>query len=135
MKFLVPIDGSEHSTKAVEYVVNKAAYYEGSQIKLLFVIMFEPFFMDAPNAVRAEGKEKAEAALNAAKEICSGLNVECEIKEGSSAADVIIETAEQDGVDEIVMGSKGISNLKKFMMGSVSTRVAEHAECTVVLVR
>ena len=135
MKYLVPIDGSELSKKSVKYVADKAAKYEGSEVILLFVIMFEPFLMYAPDTIRAEGKAKAEKVLAELQPMCEGVTVKSLVEEGSSAADVILNVAEQEGVDEIVMGSKGISNLKKFAMGSVSSRVAEHAECTVVLVR
>ena len=51
------------------------------------------------------------------------------------AGDKIIDIAEGGKYDTIVMGSQGLSNLKRFLLGSVSTRVSQYAPCTVVLVR
>ena len=97
--------------------------------------MFEPFLLDAPRVVEKEGMPKAEAALAKAENLCQGLEVEKLIDKGSSAADKIIDVAEQNNYDTIVMGSQGMSALKRFAMGSVSTRVSQNAPCTVILVR
>ena len=50
-------------------------------------------------------------------------------------ATVITETAQETGADLIVMGAKGLAAIDRFLLGSVSTRVVQHADCAVLVVR
>jgi nucleotide-binding universal stress UspA family protein len=50
-------------------------------------------------------------------------------------AEQILELAGSEGVDMIVMGSRGLSDAKAFFLGSVSHQVANHATCTCVTVK
>lgn len=134
MKYLVPIDGSENSLNAVKYAVELAKRVD-ADITLQYIIVFEPFLMSVPSVVESEGVPKAEKALAEAKSLCEGINVETITDRGASAADKIIDVAEDGNYDAIIIGSQGVSNLKRFAMGSVSTRVAQHSPCTVILVR
>lgn len=61
-------------------------------------------------------------------------NVEEFVLEGHPAQ-VLLEDAETWPADMIVMGSHGRTGLKKFLMGSVSSAVLEHAPCSVIIVR
>lgn len=51
------------------------------------------------------------------------------------AADVLVELADQGDADLIVIGSRGLSRAQRILIGSVSTRVAHHAPCDVLVVR
>jgi nucleotide-binding universal stress UspA family protein len=53
----------------------------------------------------------------------------------SSAADAIISYAEKNNIDLIIMGTKGRTGLKKFLLGSVASGVISHAKCPVLVVR
>jgi nucleotide-binding universal stress UspA family protein len=53
----------------------------------------------------------------------------------SSAADAIINYAETNRLDLIVMGTKGRTGLKKFFLGSAASGVVSHANCPVLVVR
>lgn len=55
------------------------------------------------------------------------------IREGSPA-DEILTLAEQEGVDVIVVGNKGMSSAKRFVLGSVPNAVSHHAPCHVLIV-
>lgn len=50
-------------------------------------------------------------------------------------AQVIIDTADQNNYDLIVMGSRGLSVFKELLLGSVSFKVMHHAKCPVMVVR
>src|SRR2546421_7795231 len=51
------------------------------------------------------------------------------------AADAIIDVAEEQGADLIVVGNKGKSGARRFLLGSVPNRVSHHAPCSVLIVR
>ena len=53
----------------------------------------------------------------------------------SSVADAIITYSERNNVDLIVIGTKGRTGLKKFLLGSVASGVISHANCPVLVVR
>ena len=60
--------------------------------------------------------------------------METEVKFGN-AADTIISTSKEEGVDMIVVGSHGRHGAKKYLLGSVSSKVVEHAACDVLVVK
>ena len=64
----------------------------------------------------------------------AGFTVEKHAREGD-AAHVIIEVAEEQKAELIVVGARGDSGLRRFMLGSVSTKLAHHAPSSVLIVR
>ena len=51
------------------------------------------------------------------------------------AADAILDVAEEQGADLIVVGNKGMTGAKRFLLGSVPNKVSHHAPCSVLIVR
>lgn len=75
-------------------------------------------------------------ATGAIKALCDRAGVPCEeIITPGKPADVIVDMAENAGVDCIVMGSLGMSAIERVLIGSVSDRVIRHAKRPVLLVR
>lgn len=137
MKILVPIDGSGYALRAVKLASDMAEKFDAT-VDIVYVIVYEANFMDSAMAIEKLGEQAADRALSDAEQefakhtaIKPGRIVET----GSSAANVIISLAETGNYDQIIMGSKGKSNLERFLVGSVSNRIAHHAPCTVTLVR
>ena len=81
-------------------------------------------------------REVAEALLDrAARDALSkGVEVETHVREGQPA-EVILEVANQEHADLIVVGSRGLTGIKRYLLGSVSSKVSEHAPCSVMIVR
>ena len=81
-------------------------------------------------------REVAEAVLaRAAKELeAEGIEVETHAREGDPA-DVIIQLAEDQGAELIVVGSRGLAGLERFLLGSVSSKLAQHAPTSLMVVR
>ena len=71
-------------------------------------------------------KSQAEAART---------SVEIVVEESSSPANAIVDYAEKNGVDLIVIGSKGMGAIERFLIGSVSSQVVTHAPCSVLVVK
>jgi nucleotide-binding universal stress UspA family protein len=75
--------------------------------------------------------------LNAAREeaVRAGVaEVEAFGRQGD-AADAILDVAEEQRADLIVVGNKGMTGAKRFLLGSVPNKVSHHAPCSVLIVR
>ena len=81
-------------------------------------------------------REDVEATLrDAAEEIEeAGIEVETFAREGDPA-DAILDVAEERSADLIVVGNKGMTGAKRFLLGSVPNKVSHHAPCSVLIVR
>jgi nucleotide-binding universal stress UspA family protein len=63
-----------------------------------------------------------------------GVSVETHAREGDPA-DAILDVAEEQGADLIVVGNKGMTGAKRFLLGSVPNKVSHHAPCSVMIIR
>ncbi|MEG0662798.1 MAG: universal stress protein [Anaerovoracaceae bacterium] len=138
MRFLVPIDGSGFALNAAEYAGKMAAKLEADSVDFIYVIVHESDFMNSAIAISDVGEKIGNEALDDAiaafkkySDVPTGRFVEF----GRSAANIIVDKAEKEAYDAIILSSKGKSNLERFLMGSVSTKIVHHAPCTVMLVR
>ena len=64
----------------------------------------------------------------------SGVDVETMAREGDPA-DAILDVAEEKDADLIVVGNKGMTGAKRFLLGSVPNKVSHHAPCSVMIIR
>ena len=146
-KILVPIDGSDASLKAAKYAI-KAAKCEKAQIICIHVIPtpeniseFEgkPFY--SLQAYYDELGKSAKPWFEKIIETCKRMTVSEDdvttdiVADVSSIADAIINYAANNNTDLIVMGPKGKTGLKRFLIGSVADGVVRHAHCPVLVVR
>ncbi|MCG6659468.1 universal stress protein [Halomonas campisalis] len=143
---LVPIDGSTHAEKALA-VAAQMAMASSAAIHLLHVTEYPddigilmgaskgPLTEERREKLAAENREKSRRVLDQARQAVdlSGLEVKELIREGRPAR-AILQEAKEVGADVIVMGSRGMSDLKGMVVGSVSHRVSHGADCTVITV-
>ena len=127
-KILVAIDGSESAEKALEYAVQLAKKHK-AKVTLLNVGESKLFGFK-PKVVREVG----EHVLSDAAAKVKGLKLNKQLEFGNPA-ETIIEVAEKGNYDLIVVGSRGLSSVKRFFLGSVSDDVSHHAKCSVLIVR
>jgi nucleotide-binding universal stress UspA family protein len=147
-KILVPVDGSEHSDRALNYALDLAEKYS-AKIKLLSVaqpvVAFGPMFVTQPmlpsegttiyvKEIEAAHKRMLTEAFKKAKKTKPDLKISKMLVDGRPA-DRIVEIANTEKFDLIVMGSRGAGGIKEFFLGSVSDRVADAARCPVLLVK
>ena len=147
MKILIPIDGSPCSDAAVAEVARRP-WPDGSQIKVLFVVhahfpdIPDPFLVGAAahyeslaheRKISADVVDKATSTLREGNG-SHGLEIIGETAEGAPK-ELILDEAERWGADLAVLGSHGRGAVKRFLLGSVSHAVAQHAHCSVELVR
>jgi nucleotide-binding universal stress UspA family protein len=89
-----------------------------------------------PHSETVNLREVAESVLKraAGDALSTGVEVETHARKGQPA-EVIIEVAKQEQADLIVVGSRGLTGIKRYLLGSVSSKVSEHAPCNVMIVR
>ena len=81
-------------------------------------------------------REDVEATLREASERVeeAGVKVQTYPREGDPA-DAILDVAEERNADLIVVGNKGMTGAKRFLLGSVPNKVSHHAPCSVLIIR
>lgn len=134
-RILVPIDGSEYAYKALDWALDLADKYSAN-IELLCVIPTTAFALVGPSEkeLQERAEEILKEALNKTKKIKPNLKISTKILVGRPA-EKIVEVAKEGGFDLIVMGARGLGGIKEFFLGSVSDRVADEAQCPVVIIK
>ena len=140
---VVGTDGSETANEAVSQATDLAKAV-GARINL--VSAFEPVGNQRLREERTQApddlqwmvneREDVEATLRKAAEQIdeAGVKVETFARQGDPA-DAILDVAEEQGSDLIVVGNKGMTGAKRFLLGSVPNKVSHHAPCSVLIIR
>ncbi|HEX5224088.1 MAG TPA: universal stress protein [Solirubrobacteraceae bacterium] len=140
---MVGTDGSDTATEAVSRAVDLARSL-GARLEI--VSAFEPVpaqrlrheRLDAPEdpqwAINA--RQDVDATLEAASKIATeaGVEVNTYARQGDPA-DAIIDVAEERDADLIIVGNKGMTGARRFLLGSVPNRISHHAPCSVLIIR
>ncbi|MCY0849546.1 universal stress protein [Sulfuracidifex metallicus] len=137
---IVAYDGSEHANKALDIGIDLAKKY-GSKLDIIEVIDtamltgmgLAPVPAEVVDQIYGKAKREVEMAKN--KAIQAGIsNVGGETLEGDPASS-ILEYAGKNGVDLIITGSRGLSTLKRIVLGSVSSRIVQESKIPVLVVK
>jgi nucleotide-binding universal stress UspA family protein len=136
---VVGTDGSPSAEAAVRRAV-EVARGSGALVHLVTAYPDVPSYREriASTAKRdpIDLREVAESVLaRAAGELGSrGVEVETHAREGEPAS-VIMEVAQEQNADLIVVGARGLTAIQRFLLGSVSSKLSHHAPCSVMIVR
>jgi len=142
-KILIAIDGSEHSIKALDYVINRKK--NGDDIQAL-ILNVQPAISPSGSPVtrsiitssmiKAYQIEESERILGApgVKKRKNYLNADTYMEIGDPAAR-IIAFARKSKCQEIVMGCRGFGKIKSVLLGSVASKVVQIAHLPVVIVK
>jgi len=151
-RVLVAIDGSISSMRTIDYAIS-IAMKNNSRLVILYVIdVYKyPYLPSSIILAPTFGSEKyleerneAEEQMNKIKEkykqkTTNNINskeLKTEIVEGAkSAATTIMEYAESENIDLIIIGSRGRTSFKKLLLGSVSSDIIKNAHCAVLVIR
>jgi nucleotide-binding universal stress UspA family protein len=140
---VVGTDGSETAGKAVEESIDLAKAVGAA---LCIVSAYEPV---PKSRLREEARqtpsdlqwminprEEVDQTLSDAADLVrqAGVDVETFAREGDPA-DAILDVAEERGADLIIVGNKGMTGARRFLLGSVPNKVSHHAPCSVLIIR
>jgi nucleotide-binding universal stress UspA family protein len=134
-RIVVGYDGSEHAKRALERAT-EIAKTRGARLAVASAAPVSLFLRGAASPVDPVEAEEREKALAEARAYLADKGVEVDFVEGhGDPADVIVQEAEEGGADLVVVGTRGLSAGQRWLLGSVSTKVVQHAPCDVLVVR
>ena len=140
---VVGTDGSDTASEAVRQAIELAKALDA---KLQIVSAYEPVSdtrlreeaQQAPQDLQwmVNPREDVDATLREAAGIAehAGVPVEKFARQGDPA-DAILDVAEEQNADLIIVGNKGMTGAKRFLLGSVPNKVSHHAPCSVLIIR
>lgn len=135
-QIIVPVDGSEHSQRALTYATAIADKF-GATLWLVhaFPQTNDLLGYNEYEKLIARRESAGQKILDQArKQVGDGLDVREELLE-EPAAEAIIRVAHTREADLIIMGTRGLGSLQGLLMGSVSHKLLNHAPCPVMLIR
>jgi nucleotide-binding universal stress UspA family protein len=123
MRILVGVDGSDNSTWALIEAISIAKKFSG-HVKVITV--YKRGSIDEATKTQLKAKQ-----LLGEEEIDSSL----EAILGSNPSRALVDIAQNEKFDLIVVGSRGLGNAAAFLLGSVSKQVVSKASCDVLVVK
>jgi len=129
-RVLFPTDFSPHANAALPYAINVAAL-EGGELHLLHVVVLHS--ATSPPVGEFSGEEEARAALDGLQ--TGESRVVHAVRRGVAASPAILEYAEENDIDVIVMGSHGRRGFRRLLLGSVAEEVIRAGQWPVLTVR
>lgn len=139
---VVAVDGSDNAARAVK-VASGIARRTGSDLTILHVVSFPAavYSEEAPEQVTTiekEARQEAEKFVSSSSSIAmqEGIKAKTAIEEHlDSVVRGITEYAEKNGIDLIVIGTRGLGGFRRLILGSVASGVVHYAHCSVLVVR
>ncbi|HEY6534446.1 MAG TPA: universal stress protein [Candidatus Nitrosocosmicus sp.] len=144
---LVAIDGSEHSFRAAEFAIDFAKFYkanlyaitvtyipESKQITQKEVISKSLTEDNIDNDAVKNAEDWFDRFVNKVKE--NNIQLKTELINSVRPVDyVIIEYAEEEKIDLIIVGTKGRTGFKKLFLGSIASSIITYAHCPVMVIK
>jgi nucleotide-binding universal stress UspA family protein len=141
---LVGTDGSDTATTAVRWAIDLAREL-GARLQI--VSAYEPVSDQRLRNEQVEVPKDLQWIINPHDDVLAMLDraradaqragvedIETFARQGD-AADAILDVAEEQRSDLIVVGNRGMTGAKRFLLGSVPNKVSHHAPCSVLIVR
>ena len=156
-RVLLVIDGSEHSQRAEDYLA-RFSLPEGVDVRVMHVLPPEPMpdlvgrswpvgaemVMPVPSPEMEEATKQQSEAEQSQGEVLlaqseanlddSGINVESVLVRGDAATEIINYIKEKN-IDLVVVGSRGLSQVAGWLLGSVSRKLVHYTGCSVLIVK
>lgn len=134
-KLLIATDGSEYSKSALREAINLAKTCS-SKLLAISVVKTNPEFEDLVPQVIEKLEKEVREHLESIKKMASKEGIDCEVIVHLSEEPYqdIVDVAEKNKVNMIIVGTHGRTGLKRLMMGSVTAKVIGHSPCNVLVV-
>jgi nucleotide-binding universal stress UspA family protein len=144
-KILVGIDGSDDSMKAADRAMAIAKLH-GSKLLTIYVIPSQMRLGGYSSSIATPTSQEYSKRVDEAADIWferikhnaaeAGVEVEKKvISSGYSVGQVIVDLAEKENVDLVVVGTRGMTGFKKMLLGSTALEVVTYSDCSVMVVK
>ena len=136
-RILLASEGSSHAIRAAENAAYLASANKGSNVTVLYSIdgrasKSDVLSEDSKEALLQKRRERLAATENVLKE--RDVPYEVKILKGDPGP-TIVNYANENQFDLVVIGSRGLNGLQEMVLGSVSHKVAKRAICPVLIVK
>jgi nucleotide-binding universal stress UspA family protein len=148
LKILVAVDGSEESMLAADCAIDMAKKNNAELIALNVIhsqkYLYSPAYAWRPvipsttNSIIKNQEEEAQRWLAIVREKANDNKIKLRMEfiiDPMSIVGAIVEYAERENIDLLVIGSRGLTGFKKLLIGSVASGVVTYAHCPVMVVK
>ena len=146
MNMLVCTDGSEASNQAIQKALKVAEAFQNVDVSIIYVYDASPVYVykveggsmspeleaQLKTSKEEEGKKILEEAASQFEE--KNITPTKILKEGHPSS-TIVKVASENHFDLVVLGNRGLSGFKKFLLGSVSNAVAQEIKSDVLIIK
>jgi nucleotide-binding universal stress UspA family protein len=136
-KILLAVDGSKHSMRAAQEAIKIASVGNGSMIEVVYVADYSKVKSEV---LHSQGKEELEHSrrirLQPVEELLNTNKIQNTVKilRGEPGT-AIVDYANKEHFDLVVIGSRGLNALQEMVLGSVSHKVVKRVNCPVLIVK
>lgn len=137
MKIAVAIDGSENALRAARHAITLAQHFPESQLEFIYVADYnkakdERLLSQSEESLLLKRKQKVDPVLELARN--AGVKAKMTMLKGDPSLE-IIKYVNAEAMDQLVIGSRGLSAFQEMVLGSVSHKVMKHVACPVTVVK
>lgn len=137
MKIAVAIDGSENALRAAKHAITLVRYLPDAQLEVIYVSDYnkakdERLLSQSPESLTLKREQKMHPILELAKD--AGVKTKTTMLKGNPSQE-IIKYVNSEGIDHLVIGSRGLNTFQEMIIGSVSHKVMKHVNCPITIVK
>jgi nucleotide-binding universal stress UspA family protein len=137
---LVSYDGSEPSLQALNKAIQLAQTDSNIKLSVAHVINLQPVIVgdmtfSQPESYQEQVREHGNAIIDQVKVLTQELPHASVVILAGTPAEAVLNFAESNDCDLIIMGSRGLTAIKEWMLGSVSHNVVQHSRIPVLIVK
>ena len=137
MKIAVAVDGSENALRAAKYAIKLTQYVPGAQLEIIYVADYnkpkdERLLAQSQESLSLKREQKVHPVQKLATE--AGVKTDIVMLKGTPSLE-IIKYVNDNNIDQLVIGSRGLNTFQEMVLGSVSHKVMKHVNCPVTIVK
>ncbi|WP_438298514.1 universal stress protein [Sporosarcina sp. FA15] len=137
MKIAVAIDGSENALRSAKHAITIVRYLPDAQLEVIYVSDYnkakdERLLSQSPESLTLKREQKMHPILELAKDV--GVKTKTTMLKGNPSQE-IIKYVNSEGIDHLVIGSRGLNTFQEMIIGSVSHKVMKHVNCPITIVK
>lgn len=137
MRIAVAIDGSENALRAAKHAITLVQYLPEAHLEVIYVADYnkakdERLLSQSPESLTLKREQKMHPILELAKDV--GVKTKTTMLKGNPSQE-IIKYVNSEGIDHLVIGSRGLNTFQEMIIGSVSHKVMKHVNCPITIVK